>query len=325
MKNQGIFLISIDFELYWGVRDKRSISDYSSNLEGTPCAIEDTLELFQLFGVHATWATVGFIFFRDQDHLRQNLPEILPHYDDSVRNPYIYILESDNLDQKYHFAPQMIDLIQGYVGQEIGTHTFSHYYCLEPGQDREAFKADLEAAIKIANQRNLSIHSLVFPRNQWNPDYISILAELGITAYRGNESSVLYTARGHERYSIFMRAGRLLDSYLNLTGYHTCQIAEIASAKPYNIPASRFLRPYWRTLGFLDNLRLKRITSAMTHAARNGLLFHLWWHPHNFGINTGKNLVFLEKILQHFKLLNHEFGMQTLNMKEVSDLLDSTP
>ena len=121
-----------------------------------------------------------------------------------------------------------------------------------------------------------------------------------------------------------MRAGRLLDSYLNISGYHTYDLAEIASSKPYDIASSRLLRPYSSKLRFLESFKLKRITPAMSYAARNGRLFHLWWHPHNFGINTDRNLAFLEKILLHFKRLNHEFGMRTLNMGEVSDLLDAT-
>ena len=35
-------------------------------------------------------------------------------------------------------------------GREIATHTFSHYYCLEPGLTPEAFRHDLEAAVAAA-------------------------------------------------------------------------------------------------------------------------------------------------------------------------------
>ena len=41
------------------------------------------------------------------------------------------------------FAPDLIRRIKETPGQEIGTHTYSHYYCLEPGQGIESFNADL--------------------------------------------------------------------------------------------------------------------------------------------------------------------------------------
>jgi hypothetical protein len=31
---KGIFTISLDFELYWGMRDKTTIENYSNNLGG---------------------------------------------------------------------------------------------------------------------------------------------------------------------------------------------------------------------------------------------------------------------------------------------------
>jgi peptidoglycan/xylan/chitin deacetylase (PgdA/CDA1 family) len=324
MKKQGVFVISLDFELYWGMRDKRSLSNYSANLDGVEKAIKGILDLFKVFNIHATWATVGFVFFRDHGQLTQNVPRILPDYTDSLRNPYKYITNSGRLDPRYHFAPHLIDLILNCDGQEIGTHTYSHYYCLEPGQDAESFREDIEAAMNIARQRNLTIKSLVFPRNQWNPDYLSILKDLGITGYRGVESGFMYAAVEQERQSKTMRAARLLDSYINLSGHHTYELTEIATTHPYNIASSRFLRPHSRKLRFLESFRLKRITAAMSYAARNGRLFHLWWHPHNFGVNTDRNLAFLEKILLHFKCMNQYLGMRTLNMGDVSDLLDAS-
>jgi hypothetical protein len=69
-----------------------------------------------------------------------------------------------------------------------------------------------------------------------------------------------------------------------------------------DVPASRFLRPA-RKNGALERLRLWRITSAMETAARHRKLFHLWWHPHNFGVDLQKNLTFLRNILDCFAAL----------------------
>ena len=51
----------------------------------------------------------------------------------------------------------------------------------------------------------------------------------------------------------------------------------------------------------LEPLRMRRILSDLTHAAKKGLVYHLWWHPHNFGDHMDENLVFLKKILDHHR------------------------
>ena len=58
----GIFTVSLDFELYWGLRDTTTINEYEANLKGVKIAIERILELFDKYDIHATWATVGFLF-----------------------------------------------------------------------------------------------------------------------------------------------------------------------------------------------------------------------------------------------------------------------
>jgi len=69
----------------------------------------------------------------------------------------------------------------------------------------------------------------------------------------------------------------------------------------------------------LERLRLWRITSAMETAARRRRLFHLWWHPHNFGVDLKENLAFLRKILDHFRILQDRYGMRSMTMAAVAD------
>ena len=57
----------------------------------------------------------------------------------------------------------------------------------------------------------------------------------------------------------------------------------------------------------------------MLHAAKNGLTFHLWWHPHNIGIMTEYHLKQLEKIFDYYDKLKEEYGMRSLNMGEVAE------
>jgi hypothetical protein len=65
-----------------------------------------------------------------------------PRYRDSRLDPYDGAVGEGEADDPLHFAPSLIGRIRATRRQEISTHTFSHYYCLEPGQDRQAFRAD---------------------------------------------------------------------------------------------------------------------------------------------------------------------------------------
>ncbi len=63
---------------------------------------------------------------------------------------------------------------------------------------------------------------------------------------------------------------------------------------------------------------------AIKHAARQREVFHLWWHPHNFGDNTDDNIQFLEDIFSFFSKMKKEYGMQSFNMGEISRLIDNS-
>lgn len=322
-KPQGIFTISLDFELYWGMQDVIPLSCYKNNLNGTENAIKGILELFQEYGIHATWATVGFLFANDIEELKLYLPDKIPSYMNNDINPYSYIKNTDTLEKGCHFSPELIKIIDDYDGQEIGTHTFSHYYCLESGQTKDEFRTDILSAIAIADAKHITLNSLVFPRNESNDSYLSVLLDCGISNYRGNGKSWLYKAVSVETGSKLRRAVRLIDAYLNISGQNCYKLKTLAKTKPYNISASRFLRPAASKYSNLEKLRKKRIKQGIKYAAEKKELYHLWWHPHNFGAKIEKNLQFLEDILSYYKQMNKKYGMQSLNMNEVSVVLDS--
>ena len=316
----GIFTISLDFELYWGVRDKRKIQQYSNNILGVRKAIPSMLSVFKQYDIHATWASVGFLFFNNRNEAIKNFPDQRPSYKDEQLCPYRYIENSEELDPRYHFAPELIQNIHQCKGQEIGTHTLSHYYCLEPGQTQEEFERDIQTAMRIANKSDVSIKSMVFPRNQWNTDYLDTLRNNGIQCFRGNETGWIYRASNQKGQSHSKRALRLLDSYFNISGYNTYSLKSCTKSIPFNFPASRFLRPYSKKLSMIEWLRIRRIKKAMTHAAKTGEIFHLWWHPHNFGTNTEENIRILKQISEHYAYLKRKYNMHSLNMGELSEM-----
>lgn len=311
---KGIFTISLDFELYWGVRDHRSIENYGSNIKNVHVVVPRLLELFEKYGIHCTWAAVGFLFFKNKSELLASLPEIYPDYLNKEYDPYSYLVENE-LEPIYHFAPGLIRKIKNTPGQEIGTHTFSHFYALEKNTTIEQFKMDLTAAIETAKKNNIEISSIVFPRNQYSDAHINTCRQAGIKVYRGNEAAGAYRPVSRENENVFRRAIRLLDAYINVTGHHCHKISEPADL--INVPASRFLRPYSRKLKLLDGMKFGRIKKSMEYAADHGRIYQLWWHPHNFGNHIDENFNFLEKILKVYQQLNQEQKLESQNLIEI--------
>lgn len=323
MKNNGKFVISLDFELLWGVRDKRTIESYGENLANVWEVLPKMLELFEKYNVSATFATVGFLFAKDKKELLKYVPTEKPLYENANLSPYNGHLESLKNEQtdSYHFAESLIQLLQKYPKQEIASHTFSHYYCLEKGQTLADFERDLAAAMAIAKAKNISLESLVFPRNQFNEKYLKVCAEQGICGYRGNEKVWFHEAASQGSEKWYKRAFRLLDAYLNIGGHYTYSIEEIAKIYPYNMPSSRFLRPFTSKMKLAEPLKFRRIQKSMTYAAKNKEVYHLWWHPHNFGKYQNENFAFLEKILKHYQKLHKTYQFESMSMKTIADKL----
>ncbi|HLT37246.1 MAG TPA: polysaccharide deacetylase family protein, partial [Enhygromyxa sp.] len=259
MREPGALVVSLDFELYWGMRDVVTLDRYRANLEGSPAAIRRMLDVFEQREIHATWACVGLLFARDGDEARRFAPRLRPGYRARELSPFEAIDRGEvDAAPRCYFAPEVIAAIQARPHQEIGTHTFSHYYCNELGQTAEQFDADLAAAVAIAEHSGVRLRSLVFPRNQQNLDYLPILARHGITSYRGLTAAWAFSHADSRLGTIVRRGARLADNYAPL-----CPVVPTAAADlrgdPINIPGSRFLRPYHPKLRHLDPLRMHRM------------------------------------------------------------------
>lgn len=311
----GQFVISLDFELLWGVRDHTDRNGYGGNVLGARKAIPRMLELFAHNGVRATWATVGFLFCESKDELLASLPTEKPNYSNPRLSNFSYLDEvgADERSDPYYFGSSLITKISQTPGQEVGTHTLSHYYCLEDGQTLSAFEADIVAAKKLADVRGIEVRSIVFPRNQFAAEHLTVCARHGITHFRGNPNAWAYQAAKGAEQTPTRRAIRLLDAYSGALGSHAFQFE---NNQPADVPASRFLRPCTGRLAILHPLHIATIKRGMTAAAREGKGYHLWWHPHNFGKNLEANLAGLGEIIAHLIVLRDRFGMQSLSMAD---------
>ncbi len=313
----GTLIVSLDFELFWGMLDQCPLEDYQDHVLGGRRAIPQLLELFQKYGIHATWAAVGFLFAENYDELSSFFPaeSLRPAYRNSALNPYGQFagIGANEQEAPCFYAPSLLRLISHAPGQEIGSHTFSHYYCREAGQTPLQFAADMQAARAIAQSHGYVLTSAVLPRNQCEPEYTRVLRDCGFTAYRDEENDWI-----HKKipFRPLLRLLRLADVYFPLTGQGGYRPRNENGI--WNLTGSRMYKPIFRPLDFLEGAKLRRIKRQMLHAAKQGLTFHLWWHPHNIGVRTQEHLAQLEEIFRCFQQLHEDYGMESLNMREAA-------
>lgn len=320
-----MFIVSLDFELHWGGFEKWPLENYRSYFANTKKIIPRILESFKDRQVSATWATVGMLFHESKDSLFRNAPSLQPSYNTSELSAYHYIgsqgIGDDEKDDPYHFAASLVRQIVETPFQELGSHTFAHYYCNEPGQTLEQFRADLEAAQRSAGLFKKELKSLVFPRNQFNEEYLRACFEEGFIAVRDNPRDWFWNIQSTQGESMWKRLNRGMDAYLPVGGKNTYTIDSLVfrPGLPVCIPASRLLRPYRPKELFLNQMKIARIKNEMERAAQHGEVYHLWWHPHNFGHYPLESMDGLKQILDHFAICREKYGMRSLSMGEIAE------
>lgn len=339
---KGVFSISLDFELHWGGFEKWPLSVASRQLPvsvnrksgyynryflSTRDVIPRMLDLFKKYEIHVTWAVVGMLLHKSKEQLLENAPELKPTYNVKELSAYYFInkvgIGSDEDNDPFHFAPSLVELILQTPNQEVGSHTFSHFYCNESGQTLEQFREDLKAAKRVASNYGVKLKSLVFPRNQFNDDYLSVCFEEGIKSIRSNPLDWFWNIKSTQQESKWKRLNRGLDAYFPVGNRNTYQVSQFSQHNGYPVclPASRLLRPYRPAELFLNNFKIKRIKSEMEQAAKSGEVYHLWWHPHNFANYPSQSLEGLGEILKHYSFCRDKFNMDSLNMGETADLI----
>lgn len=322
------FTISLDFELHWGGFEKWPLEYFREYFLNTRSAIPQMLALFEKYSVHVTWATVGMLLAESRKELLELAPSEKPSYDLVHLSAYEYIdkigIGENEEEDPFHFAPSIVSKILSTPFQELGSHTYAHFYCNEKGQTLSQFRADLKAVQRISAKYKTKAASLVFPRNQFNDQYLQVCYEEGITSVRSNPSDWFWKIESTQGESAWKRINRGLDAYFPLGKKNTFKaIGTPRKGFPVCIPASRLLRPYRPAELFLNKLKIRRIKREIADAAILGKMYHLWWHPHNFGHHPKESLDALESILQHYRHCQKKSGMQSLTMAEIASLYGS--
>ena len=320
---QPVFLISLDFELHWGRFDKVPLKGNEAYYHRTRALVPRLLALFAEYGVSATWATVGMLMAQDAEEREHFSPPVKPTFQNQRYSAYQWF-KANRLDQACLFAPDLIGELLQTPGQELGSHTYAHYYTRVMGQPVGGFREDLLAARRIAQEKfGVDMRSLVLPRNQYNAQVLQTARDLDFLAVRTNPSDWFW--RSPEKEGWVKKGFRAADSYWSL-GNKTSYFAEAARKDfPCLLPASRFFRPYQERLGWMNRLKLDRIRQEMEEAAQKGEVYHLWWHPHNHGHHPEQSLDEVRILLDHFSHCRAVYGMQSLSMRDLAAPISYQP
>lgn len=320
MNNKGCLVISLDFELIWGVFDTVELKQKTEYFLNTRKVIPKILKLFLNSSIHATWASVGMLFNDNWSEWNSNKPKLKPRYSNSKLSSYLYGESIQNGDfRDVFFAPELLIEINDTYGQEMATHTYSHFYCLEEVQGKKSFRQDLAQAIAVASKMGIELKSLVYPRNQIREEYLNVCSEFGIKNVRSNPDSWYWNDTSSS--SLLNKVARTADAYFDFgKKSYSYSDFKIIKGLPLEQKASRFLRPL-ESNALLRKLKLRRIKKEMSNAAKNGEIYHLWWHPHNFGEKPEESLKDLTQIIHHFEFLRSKYGFQSLNMMELGNIV----
>ncbi|MEX2512915.1 MAG: polysaccharide deacetylase family protein [Cyclobacteriaceae bacterium] len=323
--SKPVFIISLDFELHWGRFDKGPLQGKEDYYRQTLKAISHLLSLFREYDIAVTWATVGMLMADNEKEWADFSPQKEPVYLKSRYSAYEWY-RHENGDPNCLFAPDAIREIVSTPGQELGSHTFAHYYTRENGQKADTFRADLMAAKQIAVEKfGQELKSLVFPRNQYDEEALRISKEAGFSTVRTNPEDWYWKFPEDGKFiKRFFRTGDALFYYGKKKSFSHENLFSANSHLPVLLPASRFLRPFHPNLGILNQLKIQKVKREMQVAASSAEAYHLWWHPHNHGWYPNQSLLEVREILEHFCKLRDLFGMESHSMGSLSNALQAS-
>ncbi|SFT42589.1 Polysaccharide deacetylase [Algoriphagus locisalis] len=322
--SKASIVISLDFELHWGRFDKYRLEDYQGYYKTTLAVIPKILDLFERYQIRATWATVGMLMAENWEEWNHFAPSRKPDFHKEKYSAYTWGQQSNSASLPGLFAPDQVKMIASLAGQELASHTFSHFYTGEKGSSLEAFESDLLAAKAIAKSKfGLDVQSLVFPRNQYHSQVLEIAAKSGFKAARTNPSDWFWQETSKE--NLLKKVFRTGDTLFPMGSPVTFDLEKCTIEPLVQIPSSRLLRPY-RENSIFNKLRIERIISEIDSACKLKKAYHLWWHPHNFGHCPNENLNILEELLIHIHNAVEGGELESLSMRDVSQrMLEGSP
>jgi peptidoglycan/xylan/chitin deacetylase (PgdA/CDA1 family) len=258
-----VLVISISLESIWGylnTDNKVYVSLLRSDPSGARRAVYGLLNLFEEYGIPATWAVVGHLLLDRCDRINgvahPDMPRFSQNWYDT--DPCTNIHQ----DPLFYGRDIVERIISSRVGHEIGYHSFSHVIFSECSE--EVAEAEIAKGLEIARKEyGLSLQSFIFPQNK--AGYMDILRKYGFRAYRGE--NIWRTPRSSSP------AGRLLHRLVNPAKARPGPVKPHWEAGILNIPTSMLFGSYWLRPADI------RAWLGLLETMGSGGVFHISMHP----------------------------------------------
>ena len=262
-------VVSLDAELALGFHDLERPPQHRVDA-GRP-AWRWLLDQLEAHSIPCTWALVGHLFLEQCDGRHADHPSPEGWFDADPGG--------DRSTAPDWFGSDLIAAIQASpVAHEVGTHTFSHVEFGRADVTESVARAELERCVDLAARADISLDSIVFPRN--SVGHLDVVEEAGLLAYRGASPSRWYDG------TPLRSVGKGLS---HAVGRSTPPIVEptLDQNGLVKIPQSMFLFSMSGTLGrLLGTVRADPIVRMVERglaalARRDRGILHLWLHPNN--------------------------------------------
>ncbi len=255
------------------------------------------LELLDEFDVPATWAVVGHLMLEDcdADHAEYPAPD---GWFDRERTDW-----ADRKDLR--FGRDLVrDILESDVAHEFASHSFSHVLFGRPETDRELAIAELERSRELAAEWDRSIDSFIYPRNSIG--HRDVLAEYGITAYRGS-SPTRDGVRGVFDSTIRDRSMLVTPT---VDEYGLVDVPASMFLFGFEGPARTVAESIW------EDPMVVLARRGIDEAARTDGLFHMWLHPNNLTHQRDDRR--MRAILSHLERKRSETDLTVETMTEIA-------
>lgn len=303
----GYFVFSLDMELAWGslwnqAHPEKNARDGVIERE----AIKRLLDLMDEFGVVATWAITGHLFYEKCEEC--NICPILDLKGEDNRFDQIWGTQNS----MWYGADVVEMLLSRDSGHEICFHGYSHRLFGKLSKDEARF--EIQEWLRLAKRRHIVHQTVIFP--QGNIGHLDLFREAGFICYRGKEVR-------HPALTTPLLGKALNQINLRLS-ILTPQVYEV-KVDPLglvNIPSSQWLfRTNRRIEIILDSLNLHTLRfqptiNGMKRAAEEKKVIHLWVHPQEF--RTEKDFEKLRFVFECFAEQAKAGKLQSITMANLA-------
>lgn len=317
----GMCVISIDTELAWGGAHHRDGSGPSHDLQAERQVIDALLALFARYQIAATWALVGHLFLSEckPDEQGRLHPDLLqPDYDWLDGHWLDIDPGSDLASAPDWYGRDIVEKILACpTAQEIGSHAFTHVIADDPGCGPEVLASELAASQAAARGCGVSLRSFVYPRN--SVAHLDVLPPAGFNCYRGSRPHLPFAGRPAWQ----RRLCQLLDRVHPLPG--SAVLPALHDDSLVNVAQTYLFAPESRSQRLPTALSVRPAVARVRQAAREGSLFHLWFHPYNITATPERALAGLQRICEVIDRERDRGRVEMLTMSEVADRVQKRP